>query len=178
MPTRIPYAGAALLLLGLTGCAGMMAQNLAEPNREVLERAATLEQDRNSRIQANTHAIQMALEMYAVDHAGQYPGQATLFRDLVETNYLDDGHFAPNPWSDTGAWQTTVIDPAPLTRRTTAAAQGTAMGPGQLPEEKGYGVTTYGAIIYAVDSTRQVYHLYAIGREGNQAVVKMHVSNE
>lgn len=166
-----------------TACASALTDVSAASQKEL--EALTKEQamDPNAQIQEDAHAVQMALEMFAVDNRGHYPLVDSFIHDICQNEYLEENQVPRNPWSNYELHQSNVIrlplvnsplnhvvdgEPSPI---------GAVVGPGKKPFNSVFELTTYGAIIYDYDASSQRYILYAIGEQGGTAVVKLEVNN-
>lgn len=161
----------------VVGCARPISQ-LPAPALETLE-AIQQHTDPNEQLAANLRAFQMAIEMYAVDHNGNYPRAETVHKELTNQgiDYLANDQMPRNPWSTYELHQSNAIQlPAsgsPLNRATapTSTPKGTILGPGKAPHNSLHDLTTFGAIVYDYDPKRDSYVIYGIGKQGKDAVV-------
>ncbi|MNL33195.1 hypothetical protein D3C87_1550900 [compost metagenome] len=135
--------------------------------------------DPNKQLVSNLHAVQMALEMYAVDHSGKYPSAESFMRELTYQGilYLDEDRMPRNPFSSYELRQSNAIllpaNGSPLKSATaeTPTPAGSILGPGKAPHNSLHDLTTFGAIVYDYDPKRGSYVLYGIGQRGDDAVV-------
>lgn len=174
-----PFLSSALTMTLLaSGCAGSLSQ-VASPTEQAVEKLReTQSADPNKQLISNAHLFQMAIEMYAVDHEGNYPRVETLLHDLAAYDYLENWELPRNPWSAYELHQSNVIhlqaDKSPLNRVVDGklSTVGTLLGPGTVPYNSVHELTSYGALIYDYEPKSRRYHLYAIGQQGSNAVVK------
>ncbi len=129
---------------------------------------------KNAAVQANVHAVQMALEQYGVDTAGVYPrDEATLYTKVVqEPAYMSGAKFHRTPWD---------------THQTKGIVWPQASESAQIGEIVGIGATVdptrttaYGAIAYTLAkgvTANERYVLVGVGKKLNKAVISSIVRN-
>lgn len=127
---------------------------------------------KNSGVQSNGHTVQMALEQYAVDSAGQYPASLNEATNPVvgaASTYLTA--YPKTPWNHV---QTAAIA-APAADLTKALnEQLNAAGKAQVPTAMEH----YGAVGYKRDGTAdEKYDLIASGKKGNAAILVFKAKN-
>lgn len=144
--------------------------------------ANSFEERANLQVKSNLHVVQMALEMYAVDHQRSYPLPASLLRAL-RPQYLVDGHFPRNPFAShsRSLYQRNVIlvdrRSGLLPAGRIQTSPGKTIGKGKFPRNGFFDIHTYGAIAYDLDPQRNIYVLYGIGKKKGQAILVATVSN-
>ncbi|MBO9540196.1 hypothetical protein J7643_06350 [bacterium] len=179
MPRSILFALGFSLSCLLLGCSRPLAF-FPTPSQQALEAIQQeAPSDPNEELGANLRAFHMALEMYAVDHAGNYPAAETALKALTHqgTYYMANDQMPPNPFSTYELHQSNAIrlpasnSPLKPATATTPTPKGTRLGPGKVPHNSLHDVTTFGAIVYDYDPARASYVIYGIGKQGDDAVV-------
>jgi prepilin-type N-terminal cleavage/methylation domain-containing protein len=130
--------------------------------------AAAQDRAKNAAVQANVHTCQLALEQYAVDTAGVYPKDETVFYTKVikDPAYMAAADFAITPW------ETRQSRGISWPNASESVASGAAIARGQVSDPAK--VYHYGAISYTVakEATAQErYVLVGAGKRLNKAVV-------
>jgi len=120
---------------------------------------------KNSGVQSNGHQVQMAIEQFAVDNAGQYPGNISAI--VTQTRYING--FPKTPWNLTQS-----SGNANIALPTVALNQVIAAGTMAIPTSN----THYGAIEYTMSgSANERYQLMGSGKSGANAMLVFSVQN-
>jgi len=127
---------------------------------------------KNSGVQSNGHTVQMAIEQYAVDSAGQYPATLTGGANpVVGGDYIKA--YPKTPWNHVQAANiAATATQVGLALNAELAAKGKAQVPAAMSD--------YGAIGYLVnaDSTADdMYDLIASGKKGNASILVFKARN-
>ena len=156
---------------------------------------------RNASVQSNARTFQMALEQYATEHNGAFPGVATGAWTTdkfvgASSSYLAGGTLPRSPWAANGVVQ---ADNVPLSSGKgkgkgkkkglvglddsvlkTPAEEFTQnnedVGQGKIPDTFA-GANEYGAVVYDYDAATQYYLVYGMGKKGKEAIVVSGKSN-
>ena len=130
---------------------------------------------KNSGVQSNGHTVQMALEQYAVDSAGQYPASLTAAEGGqtvvvgAASTYLTA--FPKTPWNHV---QTANIAAAAADLTKKVNDKLADAGKAQVPAA----MSDYGAVGYKRDGTAdEMYDLIASGKKGNTAILVFKAKN-
>lgn len=131
---------------------------------------------RNEGLRGNLRTVALALSMYARDHRGLYPPEASWLYELSRNYYLPNQRLPPNPWSLMGEHtQVNVLPRGDLPGIADAnfvpPFPGTVLGKGQAPSSSVYEAHTYGALLYAASPDRKLCVVYGIGQQGENAIL-------
>ncbi|MEB3195924.1 MAG: hypothetical protein VKP62_01860 [Candidatus Sericytochromatia bacterium] len=166
---------AALARLGaLVGCLlGLNACHLLGQIGQMAEAEANF---RNDLMRTNLRTVALALSMYARDHRGLYPADEGWLQELSSSYYLPNQRLPANPWSIMGEHtQANALGRATLPEIGVGEFQlplpGQALGKGARPASQLYEPTTFGAILYDASPDRRRCVIYAVGQQGEQAVL-------
>ena len=128
----------------------------------------------NSRVQNNTHVVQVALEQWAGDNNALYPADnAELVAKVVtDKTYLVSGAFPRTPWGTQQtagiAWETAS--------ESLKAGDAMAIGAGEDPTRPAH----FGAVSYAIHSgatANDLYSLVGTGKREDKAIVAIYSRN-
>ena len=164
-----------------------------------------MDKARNAKVQANVKVLQSALEQYAADYRGSYPGgyinNSTTYDGNMATtadkmdSYLPGGKIPVSPWAPAGVSQIVFgstsyrVGAGANTGMTTAAnaANGTAMtdlgtslaGVAQVPDTNVNSAlkSRFGALVYDYDGASTTYVIYGCGKNRQQSVLVGKASN-
>lgn len=166
---------AATRLIALVGAASLLSGCWLFGQYEEMKQADL--HFRNEGVRVNLRTVALALQMYARDHRGQYPGRAGWLSELKRSYYLPNNRMPPNPWSIMDEHtQDNAVPLGPLPKMQTdaefdPAPTGLVLGKGARPSSPLYEATTYGAILYDVAPARRMCVVYGVGQQGDDAVL-------
>lgn len=126
----------------------------------------------NSAVASIAHGIRLELEHYALDHAGTYPPTAAAATKLLPLRHIwpsDSQRLEPGPWGGQQRALLPVCEHLGPAER--PSHEGTVLGPGARVQDI-QDCRHFGALLYDADPTGRRFVLYAIGKSGNQAVVR------
>ncbi|MDB5101039.1 MAG: hypothetical protein JWM80_5460 [Cyanobacteria bacterium RYN_339] len=140
---------------------------------------------READVRANAHAVKQAIQVWALDHDGEFPPLANWADTLAKSaRYLPAAQLPGVGYGDTRVWQGTslVLSDAPIQLKGPGDPDGptqvgTVLGPGKAPSTMAFDALTYGALIYGVDTKRRAFVLYGVSERKGKAVVACALTN-
>lgn len=129
---------------------------------------------KNSGVQANVHNVQTALEQFAVDNSGSYPGNDVGIGKIIDDGYLSA--YPKTPWGKLQAKGTVLSDASYANNVALGSGVATDYGDGSAADPTA--MTHYGAIGYLMAGTaNERYDLVGAGKKGNKSVCVIHTKN-
>lgn len=125
---------------------------------------------KNSGVQSNVHNVQMALEQFAVDHAGAYP-TGTNFITSLGSDYLQGGALPRTPWNTSQVTAITTV---------ASGSIGDAIGGGNGASAAPTSNTHYGAIAYNIPASATAderYQMSGTGKKGSRPILSIYIQN-